>query len=179
MASPDINAEYFQAAADFLATNDDVDAEIIGICGWRGMALNAASIDTRIRATVTSTMYNMTRITAKGYYDSDDNTDARYEMKVALNNQMTEDYKKGEYARFRGVVQEVADDMPQFVKDYHDFYIEELGYHPRSLGSNDGWNVTCACHSSHSPIIAHSDEIRTPILMIHGEKAHSRYFSED
>lgn len=92
---------------------------------------------------------------------------------------MTEDYKKGEYARFRGVVQEVADDMPQFVKDYHDFYIEELGYHPRSLGSNDGWNVTCACHSSHSPIIAHSDEIRTPILMIHGEKAHSRYFSED
>ena len=165
-----------------MATNDDVDAErigICGICGWGGMALNAASIDTRIKATVTSTMYNMTRINAKGYYDADDNADARYEMKVALNNQRTEDYRNGEYARAGGVVKEVTDDMPQFVKDYHDYYIEPLGYHERSVGSTEGWNVTGCMSFISQPIIAYSDEIRTPILMIHGEKAHSRYFSED
>jgi len=143
------------------------------------MALNAASIDTRIKATVTSTMYNMTRINAKGYYDEADNADARYEMKVALNNQRTEDYKNGEYARAGGVVKELTDDLPQFVVDYHNYYIEELGYHPRSPGSNDGWNVTGCISFISQPIIAYSDEIRTPILMIHGEKAHSRYFSED
>lgn len=182
MASPDINTEDFQAAVDFLATNDDVDAErigICGICGWGGMALNAASIDTRIKATVTSTAYNMTRVTAKGYFDEADNADARYEMKVALNNQRTEDYKKGEYARAGGVVKEVTEDMPQFVKDYHDFYIEELGYHPRSPGSNDGWNVIGCMSFISQPIVAYSDEIRSAVLMIHGENAHSRYFSED
>ena len=171
MASPDINTEDFQAAVDFLSTNEEVDADrigICGICGWGGMALNAASLDTRIKATVTSTMYNMTRITAKGYYDADDNADARYEMKVALNNQRTEDFKNGEYAKAGGVIKEVTDDLPQFVKDYHDFYIKPLGYHPRSPGSNDGWNVTGCMSFISQPIIAYSDEIRTPILMIHG-----------
>ncbi|WP_295614671.1 alpha/beta hydrolase [uncultured Methanobrevibacter sp.] len=163
MASPDINTEDFQAAVDYLVTSDDVDSDrvgICGICGWGGMALNAASLDTRIKATVTSTMYNMTRITAKGYYDADDNADARYEMKVALNNQRTEDFKNGEYAKAGGV-------------------IEPLGYHPRSPGSNDGWNVIGCMSFISQPIIAYSDEIRTPILMIHGENAHSKYFSED
>lgn len=182
MASPDINTEDFQAAVDFLSCNDEVDPErigILGVCGWGGMALNAASIDTRIKATVTSTMYNMTRINAKGYYDEADNADARYEMKVALNKQRTEDYKNGEYARAGGVVKELTGDLPQFVVDYHNYYIEELGYHPRSPGSNDGWNVTGCMSFISQPIIAYSDEIRTPILMIHGENAHSRYFSED
>lgn len=182
MASPDINTEDFQAAVDYLVTSSEVDGErvgILGVCGWGGMALNAASIDTRVKATVTSTMYNMTRVIAKGYFDEADNADARYEMKVALNNQRTEDYRNGDYARAGGVVKEVTDDLPQFVKDYHDFYIEDLGYHPRSLGSNDGWNVIGCMSFISQPIIAYSDEIRTPILMIHGENAHSRYFSED
>ncbi|WP_304088448.1 alpha/beta hydrolase [Methanobrevibacter ruminantium] len=182
MSSPDINTEDFQAAVDFLSCHDEVDPErigILGVCGWGGMALNAASIDTRIKATVTSTMYNMTRINAKGYYDEADNADARYEMKIALNNQRTEDYKNGEYARAGGVVKELTDDLPQFVVDYHNYYIEELGYHPRSPGSNDGWNVIGCMSFISQPIIAYSDEIRTLILMIHGENAHSRYFSED
>lgn len=182
MSSPDINTEDFQAAVDFLSCHDEVDPErigILGVCGWGGMALNAASIDTRIKATVTSTMYNMTRINAKGYYDEADNADARYEMKIALNNQRTEDYKNGEYARAGGMVKELTDDLPQFVVDYHNYYIEELGYHPRSPGSNDGWNVIGCMSFISQPIIAYSDEIRTPILMIHGENAHSRYFSED
>lgn len=182
MASPDINTEDFQAAVDFLATHDEVDAErigICGICGWGGMALNAASIDTRIKATVTSTMYNMTRINAKGYFDEADNPDARYEMKVMLNNQRTEDYKNGEYARAGGVVDPLPDDVPFFVKDYYDYYKTERGYHKRSLNSNDGWNVIGCMSFISQPIIAYSDEIRTPILMIHGGNAHSRYFSED
>ena len=182
MASPDINTEDFQVAVDFLATHDEVDAErigICGICGWGGMALNAASIDTRIKATVTSTMYNMTRINAKGYFDEADNPDARYEMKVMLNNQRTEDYKNGEYARAGGVVDPLPDDVPFFVKDYYDYYKTERGYHKRSLNSNDGWNVIGCMSFISQPIIAYSDEIRTPILMIHGENAHSRYFSED
>ena len=182
MASPDINTEDFQAAVDFLATHDEVDAErigICGICGWGGMALNAASIDTRIKATVTSTMYNMTRINAKGYFDEADNPDARYEMKVMLNNQRTEDYKNGEYARAGGVVDPLPDDVPFFVKDYYDYYKTERGYHKRSLNSNDGWNVIGCMSFISQPIIVYSDEIRTPILMIHGENAHSRYFSED
>lgn len=182
MASPDINTEDFQAAVDFLATHDEVDAErigICGICGWGGMALNAASIDTRIKATVTSTMYNMTRINAKGYFDEADNPDARYEMKVMLNNQRTEDYKNGEYARAGGVVDPLPDDVPFFVKDYYDYYKTERGYHKRSPNSNDGWNVIGCMSFISQPIIAYSDEIRTPILMIHGGNAHSRYFSED
>lgn len=179
MASPDINTEDFQAAVDYLITSDDVDGErvgICGICGWGGMALNAASLDTRIKATVTSTMYNMTRVTAKGYYDEADNAEARYEMKVALNNQRTEDFKNGEYTKAGGVVKELTDDLPQFVVDYHNFYIKEQGYHPRSPGSNDGWNIIGCMSFISQPIITYSDEIRSPVLIIHGENAHSRYF---
>ena len=182
MASPDINTEDFQAAVDFLATHEEVDAErigICGICGWGGMALNAASIDTRIKATVTSTMYNMTRINAKGYFDEADNPDARYEMKVMLNNQRTEDYKNGEYARAGGVVDPLPDDAPFFVKDYYDYYKTERGYHKRSLNSNDGWNVIGCMSFISQPIIAYSDEICSAVLIIHGEKAHSCYFSKD
>ena len=182
MASPDINTEDFQAAVDFLSTHEEVDGErigICGICGWGGMALNAASIDTRIKATVTSTMYNMTRINAKGYFDEADNPDARYEMKVMLNNQRTEDYKNGEYARAGGVVDPLPDDVSFFVKDYYDYYKTERGYHKRSLNSNDGWNVIGCISFISQPIIAYSDEIRSPVLIIHGEKAHSCYFSKD
>lgn len=182
MASPDINTEDFQAAVDFLATHDLVDSErigILGICGWGGMALNAASLDTRIRATVTSTMYNMTRINAKGYFDEEDTSDARHEMKVALNNQRTEDYRSGSYARAGGVLDPLPDDAPFFVKDYYDYYKTERGYHKRSLNSNDGWNVTGCMSFISQPIIAYSDEIRSAVLLIHGEKAHSCYFSRD
>ncbi len=182
MASPDINTEDFQAAVDYLINSEEVDGDrvgICGICGWGGMALNAASLDTRIKATVTSTMYNMTRVTAKGYYDEADTPEARYEMKVALNNQRTEDFKNGEYAKAGGVVKELTDDLPQFVLDYHNFYVKDLGYHPRSPGSNDGWNVIGCMSFISQPIIAYSDEIKSPVLMIHGENAHSRYFSED
>ena len=182
MASPDINTEDFQAAVDFLVTNDDVDAEkvgILGICGWGGMALNAASLDTRIKATVTSTMYNMTRINAKGYFDEADSADARYEMKVMLNNQRTEDYKNGEYAMGGGVVDPLPDDAPFFVKDYYDYYKTERGYHKRSLNSNDGWTAIGTMSFISQPIIAYSDEIRSAVLIIHGEKAHSCYFSKD
>ena len=182
MASPDINTEDFQAAVDYLSTNDEVDSErigILGICGWGGMALNAASLDTRIKATVTTTMYNMTRINAKGYFDEADNPDARYEMKVALNNQRTQDYKNGEYARAGGVVDPLPDDAPFFVKDYYDYYKTERGYHKRSLNSNDGWNAIGCMSFISQPIIAYSDEIRSAVLLIHGEKAHSCYFSKD
>lgn len=182
MASPDINTEDFQAAVDFLVTNDDVDADrigILGICGWGGMALNAASLDTRIKATVTSTMYNMTRINAKGYFDEADNPDARYEMKVALNNQRTEDFKNGEYVRAGGVVDPLPEDAPFFVRDYYEYYKTERGYHKRSHNSNDGWNVIGCMSFISQPIIAYSDEIHSAVLMIHGEKAHSCYFTKD
>ncbi|WP_407462393.1 alpha/beta hydrolase [Methanobrevibacter sp.] len=182
MASPDINTEDFQAAVDYLSTSDEVDADrigILGICGWGGMALNAASIDTRVKATVTSTMYNMTRINAKGYFDEADSPDARYEMKVALNNQRTEDYKNGEYAMGGGVVDPLPDDAPFFVKDYYDYYKTERGYHKRSLNSNDGWTAIGCMSFISQPIIAYSDEIRSAVLIIHGEKAHSCYFSKD
>ncbi|WP_295112326.1 alpha/beta hydrolase [uncultured Methanobrevibacter sp.] len=182
MASPDINTEDFQAAVDFLVTNDEVDADrigILGICGWGGMALNAASLDTRIKATVTSTMYNMTRINAKGYFDEADSPDARYEMKVALNNQRTEDYKNGKYAMGGGVVDPLPDDAPFFVKDYYDYYKTERGYHKRSLNSNDGWTAIGTMSFISQPIIAYSDEIRSAVLIIHGDKAHSCYFSKD
>ena len=182
MASPDINTEDFQAAVDFLVTNDEVDAEkvgILGICGWGGMALNAASLDTRIKATVTSTMYNMTRINAKGYFDEADSADARHEMKVMLNNQRTEDFKNGEYAMGGGVVDPLPDDAPFFVKDYYDYYKTERGYHKRSLNSNAGWTAIGTMSFISQPIIAYSDEIRSAVLIIHGEKAHSCYFSKD
>lgn len=182
MASPDINTEDFQAAVDYLSTNDKVDSErigILGICGWGSMALNAACIDTRIKATVTSTMYNMSRVNANGYFDEADNADARYDAKVALNNQRTEDYKNGKYVRAGGVIDPLPEDAPQFVKDYHAYYKTERGYHPRSLNSNEGWNVIGTMSFMNQPIITYGDEIRSAVLVIHGEEAHSCYFSKD
>ncbi len=182
VASPDINTEDFSAAVDFLSTQDFVDPEkigILGICGWGGMALNAAAMDTRIKATVTSTMYDMTRVNAKGYFDAADSADARYETKKALNAQRTEDYKNNTYARAGGVVDPLPEDAPFFVKDYYDYYKTERGYAERSLNSNDGWNTTSALSFLNMPILRYSNEIRSAVLMIHGEKAHSCYFSRD
>ena len=181
VASPDINTEDFSAAVDFLSVQDNVDPEkigIIGICGWGGMALNVAAIDTRIKATVTSTMYDMSRVNAKGYFDSIDEN-ARYEMKKSLNAQRIEDYKTGEYKRAGGVVDPLPEDAPFYVKDYYDYYKTKRGYHKRSLNSNDGWNVTSSLSFINMPILQYSDEIRNAVLMIHGEKAHSCYFSKD
>ncbi len=181
VASPDINTEDFSAAVDYLSTRGDVDPErigILGICGWGGMALNAAAVDTRIKATVASTMYDMSRVTANGYFDSM-NADSRYELRRQLNAQRTEDYRTGSYARAGGVVDPLPADAPQFVRDYHDYYKTPRGYHIRSLNSNDGWNKTSALSFLNMPILAYSDEIRSAVLLVHGEKAHSRYFSED
>lgn len=182
VASPDINTEDFQAAVDFLSVQDNVDPEqigIIGICGWGGMALNAAAIDTRIKATVTATMYDMTRVNAKGYFDAEDSEQARQEKRKALNAQRTLDYKNGTYARAGGVVDPLPEDAPFFVKDYYDYYKTQRGYHVRSLNSNDGWNVTSSLSFLNMPILQYSQEIRSAVLMIHGEKAHSCYFSKD
>ncbi len=181
MASPDINTEDFMAAVDFLSVQDNVDAEkigIIGICGWGGLAINAAALDTRIKAVVASTMYDMSRVNAYGYFDKTDE-DARYEMKKSLNAQRIADYKSGTYKRGGGVVDPLPDDAPFFVKDYYDYYKTKRGYHKRSLNSNDGWNVTGCMSFINQPILAFSNEIRSAVLLIHGEKAHSRYFSED
>ena len=181
VASPDINTEDFSAAVDFLLLLDFVDAGrigIIGICGWGGLALNAAAIDTRIKATVTSTMYDMSRVNAKGYFDAMD-ADARYELKRQLNAQRLDDARNGAYALAGGVADVLPDDAPWFVKDYHAYYKTPRGYHPRSLNSNGGWNKTSALSFINTPQLAYSDEIRGAVLMIHGEKAHSRYFSED
>lgn len=182
MASPDINTEDFQAAVDFLSVQDNVDPEkiaVIGICGWGGMALNAAALDTRIRATVTSTMYDMTRVNAKGYFDSEDSAETRYEKKKAWNAQRIEDYKNGSYALGGGVVDPLPEDAPFFVKDYYAYYKTDRGYHPRSLNSNGGWNVTGCMSFLNQPILRYSNEIRSAVLVIHGEKAHSCYFSRD
>lgn len=182
VASPDINTEDFSAAVDFLSTLENVDPErigILGICGWGGMSINAAAMDTRIKATVASTMYDMTRVSAKGYFDEADSADARYEMKKALNAQRTEDYKNGEYKLGGGVVDPLPDNAPFFVKDYYDYYKTERGYHKRSLNSNGGWNMTSSLSFINMPILAYSDEIRSAVLVIHGEKAHSCYFSKD
>ena len=182
VASPDINTEDFSAAVDFLSTRDFVDLEkvgILGICGFGGMALNAAAMDTRIKATVASTMYDMTRVNAKGYFDAADSADARYETKKALNAQRTEDYKNGTYARAGGVVDPLPEDAPFFVKDYYDYYKTERGYTERSLNSNDGWNVTSSLSFINMPILRYTNEIRSAVLVIHGEKAHSCYFSRD
>lgn len=181
VASPDINTEDFCAAVDFLSTRDDVDAEhigILGICGWGGMALNAAAIDTRIKATVTSTMYDMSRVNANGYFDAMD-TDARYELRKQLNEQRTADAKYDSYALAGGLPDTLPDDAPQFLKDYYAYYKTKRGYHKRSLNSNGGWNKTSALSFINMPILSYSDEIRSAVLIIHGEKAHSRYFSED
>ena len=182
VASPDINTEDFSAGVDVLSTRDFVDPEkvgILGICGFGGMALNAAAMDTRIKATVTSTMYDMTRIAARGYFDADDSAEARYETKKALNAQRTEDYKNGTCARAGGVVDPLPEDTPFFVKDYYDYYKTERGYTERSLNSNDGWNVTSSLSFLNMPILRYSNEIRSAVLVIHGEKAHSCYFSKD
>ena len=181
VASPDINTEDFSAAVDFLSVQDNVDPErigIIGICGWGGMAINAAAMDTRIKATVASTMYDMTRVNANGYFDSEDTSDARFEKKKAMNAQRTADYKNGAYALAGGVVDPLPEDAPQFVKDYYAYYKTERGYHPRSLNSNSGWNVTSSLSFMNMPILQYSHEIRSAVLLVHGEKAHSRYFSE-
>lgn len=182
MASPDINTEDFQAAVDFLSVQENVDPEkiaIIGICGWGGMALNAAAIDTRIKATVASTMYDMTRVNAKGYFDAEDSEEERYKKKSVLNVQRTKDFKNGTYALAGGVADVIPDDAPFFVKDYYDYYKTERGYHKRSLNSNGGWNVTGCISFMNQPILRYSNEIRSAVLIIHGEKAHSCYFSKD
>lgn len=182
VASPDINTEDFQAAVDYLSTRPDVDPErvgVIGICGWGGMALNAAAIDTRIKATAAMTMYDMTRVTAKGYFDSEDSEEERHAKRVAMNAQRTEDYKNGTYARAGGVVDPLPEDAPEFVRDYYAYYKTPRGYHERSLNSNDGWNVTSSLSFLNMPILQYSDEIRSAVLVVHGEKAHSCYFSRD
>ncbi len=182
MASPDINTEDFMAAVDFLSLNEKVDAGrigIIGICGWGGMAINAAALDTRIKATVASTMYDMTRVNANGYFDSEDSEEARYEKKAAMCAQRIRDYAAGEYALGGGVVDPLPDNAPSFVKDYHDYYKTDRGYHPRSLNSNDGWNITGCESFMNQPILKYSNEIRSAVMIMHGDKAHSFYFGKD
>ena len=182
VASPDINTEDFCAAVDFLSVQDNVDPErigIIGICGWGGMAINAAAMDTRIKATVASTMYDMTRVNANGYFDSENTAEARYEKKKAMKPQRTEDYRSGSYALAGGVVDPLPEDAPQFVKDYYAYYKTPRGYHPRSLNSNGGWNITSSLSFMNMPLLQYSQEIRSAVLLVHGEKAHSCYFSRD
>lgn len=182
VASPDINTEDFCAAVDFLSVQENVDPErigIIGICGWGGMALNAAAQDTRIKATVAATMYDMTRVTANGYFDSENTPEARYEKKKAMNAQRIEDYRTGTYALAGGVIDPLPEDAPQFVKDYYAYYKTKRGYHPRSLNSNASWNVTSSLSFMNMPILQYSREIRSAVLLVHGEQAHSCYFSKD
>lgn len=181
VASPDINTEDFCAAVDYLSCRDDVDAErigILGVCGWGGMGLNAAAIDIRIKATVAVTMYDMSRVNANGYFDAMD-ADARYKLRKQLNAQRTEDYRNGTYALAGGIADTLPDDAPWFVKDYHAYYKTERGYHTRSLNSNDGWNKTSSLSFINMPILTYSDEIRSAVLVVHGEKAHSLYFGKD
>lgn len=182
VASPDINTEDFQAAVDFLSVQENVDPErigLIGICGWGGMALNAAAIDTRVKATATMTMYDMSRVGANGYFDAENSEAIRYEKKKALNAQRILDYKNGSYTRGGGVVDPLPEDAPFFVKDYYDYYKTDRGYHSRSLNSNEGWNVTGTMSFMNMPILQYADEIRSAVLIVHGEKAHSCYFSKD
>lgn len=182
MASPDINTEDFQAAVDFLSTQENVDSDrigVIGICGWGGMALNAAALDTRIKATVLATMYDMTRVIANGYNDSEDNDDARFEKKKVLNAIRTKEYMEGEYAHGGGCLPlPVPEELPFFVKDYSEYY-KGRAYHERSLNSNEGWNIIGCMSFINQPILHYSNEIRSACLIIHGEKAHSCYFSKD
>lgn len=182
VASPDINTEDFCAAVDFLSVQEQVDPErigVIGICGWGGMAINAAAMDTRIKATVAATMYDMSRVNANGYFDAENNADARYEKKRMMNTQRTKDYQNGTYALAGGVVDPLPEDAPDFVKDYYAYYKTERGYHPRSLNSNGGWNTTSSLSFMNMPLLSYSQEIRSAVLLIHGEKAHSCYFSRD
>lgn len=182
MASPDINTEDFMAAVDYLSLCDMADPNrigIIGICGWGGMALNAAALDTRVKATVASTMYDMTRVNAKGYFDSEDSEEARYLKKQAMCRQRTADLEKGEYTLGGGVINPLPENAPYFVKDYYDYYKTPRGYHPRSLNSNGGWNVIGCESFMNQPILRYSNEIRSAVLILHGEKAHSLYFGKD
>ncbi len=181
VASPDINTEDFCAAVDFLSVQENVDPDrigVIGICGWGGMAINAAAIDTRIKATAAITMYDMSRVTANGYFDNEDSEQTRFEKRAALNAQRTEDYRTSIYALAGGVVDPLPEDAPQFVKDYYGYYKTPRGYHPRSLNSNNGWNTTSSLSFLNMPIMQYAGEIRSAVLLVHGEKAHSRYFSE-
>lgn len=182
VASPDINTEDFCAAVDFLSVRNDVDTArigILGICGWGGMALNAAAVDTRVKATVASTMYDMSRVTANGYFDAGDNAEARQALRRQLSAQRTWDYRNGTYARAGGVVDPLPEDAPQFVKDYYAYYKTERGYHKRSLNSNDGWNTTSSLSFLNMPLMTYIGEICSAVMIVHGEKAHSRYFGED
>lgn len=182
VSSPDINTEDFSAAVDYLSTLPEVDANkigILGICGWGGIALNAAAVDSRIKATVASTMYNMSRVTQKGYFDQDDSTEKRKAMKISLNSQRTTDFKNQTYQRAGGVVDPLPDDAPQFAKDYHAYYKTPRGYHQRSLNSNEGWNATSALSWLNADLLHFADEIDNAVLIVHGEKAHSRYMGED
>lgn len=180
IASPDLNTEDFSAAVDYLATRTDVDAErigILGVCGWGGFAINAAANDTRIKATIASTMYDISRCTANGYYDKM-TADERYGMRQQLNAQRTIDARNGTYQR-NVMNPKPADDAPQFMKDYYDYYKTKRGYHPRSINSGQGWNMTSSLAFLNAPILAYSGEIRSAVMVIHGEKAHSRYMGED
>ena len=180
--SPDINVEDFQAAVDFLSVQDNVDPErigIIGICGWGGIALQTAAIDTRIKASVTSTMYDMSRVTGNGYFDANDNEEPRHKMRVTLNKQRTADFKAGSYAKAGGVVDPLPEDAPKFVKDYYAYYKTPRGYHKRSLNSNSGWNVTAATSLLNTRLFTYTNEIRNAVLVIHGDQAHSCYMSKD
>lgn len=182
VASPDINTEDFQAAIDFLSVHKNADPErigLIGICGWGGMALNAAAIDTRVKATATMTMYDMSRVNANGYFDAENSEAIRYEKKKALNAQRILDYKNGSYTRGGGVADPLPEDAPFFVKDYYNYYKTDRGYHSRSLNSNEGWNVTGTMSFMNMPILQYAEEIRSAVLIVHGEKAHSCYFSKD
>lgn len=182
MASPDINTEDFMAAVDFLSTRENVDPEkigIIGICGWGGLAINAAALDTRIKATAAMTMYDMTRVNANGYFDAENSEEVRYRKKLALNVQRTADFKKGSYTLGGGVADPLPDDAPYFVKDYYDYYKTPRGYHKRSLNSNGGWNVIGCMSFMNQPILKYSCEIHSAVLVVHGEKAHSLYFGKD
>ena len=182
MNSPDINVEDFQAAVDFLITQENVDEEkigILGICGWGGIALQTACIDTRVKATITSTMYDMSRIAGNGYFDEQDNEEARYQARIEINKQRTEDFKNQEYKLGGGVVDTLPEDAPWFVKDYYDYYKTKRGYHKRSLNSNNGWNVTANTSLMNTRLFTYANEIRNAVLIIHGEKAHSCYMSKD
>ena len=181
MASPDINTEDFLAAVDFLSVQENVDAErigIIGVCGWGGMAINAAALDPRIKATVASTMYDMSKVNVEGYFESENTPEQRMEKRKAIAAQRTEDFRTGSYKRAGGVIDPLPDDAPWFVKDYYDYYKTPRGYHKRSGNSNDGWNVTGCQSFLNQPLLCYAHEIATPMLLIHAEKAHSRYFSE-
>lgn len=182
MASPDINTEDFQAAVDFLSVQDNVDPDkigIIGICGWGGMALNAAALDTRIKATAAITMYDMSRVNAQGYFDAENTEEARHEKRKVMNAQRIVDYKNGSYELAGGVADPMPEDAPFYFKDYYDYYKTSRGYHPRSLNSNGGWNKIGCMSFYNQPILCYASEIRSAVLLVHGEKAHSCYFSKD